>query len=196
MNKIQTAEMICLLDKSGSMYGKETDTIESYNHMLKKQKELPGEAYITTVLFSDRLEILNLHTPVQNVEELTDKEYFTEGNTALFDAIGKVLTQADRIISQYSESSTPRVLVFIITDGAENASRDYSLPAVRSLLQKKQDAGWEILFFGTDLDILKTAQSIGIKKEHTFPYSMDSSGIRTSYQTAGLYFSRLRRKTE
>ena len=126
----------------------------------------------------------------------TWNRFCPEGNTALFDAIGKVLTQADRIISQYSESSTPRVLVFIITDGVENASRDYSLPAVRSLLQKKQDAGWEILFFGTDPDILKTAQSIGIKKEHTFPYSMDSSGIRTSYQTAGLYFSRLRRKTE
>lgn len=45
--------MICILDKSGSMYGKESDTIGSFNQMLKEQKDQPGEAYITTALFSD-----------------------------------------------------------------------------------------------------------------------------------------------
>ena len=52
MNKNLT-EIVCILDKSGSMSGLESDTIGGYNAMLEKQRKEEGEAYISTILFSD-----------------------------------------------------------------------------------------------------------------------------------------------
>ena len=63
MNNKTIAEMICILDKSGSMYGKEQDTIENYNRMLAELKKLPGETYITTALFSEHCRLLYHHIP-------------------------------------------------------------------------------------------------------------------------------------
>lgn len=196
MYKKTITEMICILDKSGSMYGKEADTIGSYNQMLNQQKKLPGEAYITTALFSDDCHILYCHTPVQQAGELTEKKYYVSGNTALFDAIGKVLTQTDQIFSDTCSKYETHILVFIITDGMENASRHYTMDAVRKLIREKQSKGWEILFFGTDMDILNLAQSTGIKKENTLHYSRDTEGIRSGYLKAGQRFSEMRRQTK
>lgn len=196
MSKKKITEMICILDKSGSMYGKELDTIGSYNQMLKEQKEQPGEAYITTAFFSDHCQTVYRHMPIQEARPLTEKDYFTAGNTALFDAIGKVLTQTGQILSDQCGTCEENVLVFIITDGMENASKNYDLPSIRRLIREKQDKGWEFLFLGTDMEILDMAQSTGIKKGNTFQYSRDSKGIRTGYQAAGHRFSEIRKKTK
>ena len=56
--KKKATEMVCILDRSGSMYKKRKDTIGSFNQMLEKQKREPGEAYITTALFSDQCDVL------------------------------------------------------------------------------------------------------------------------------------------
>ena len=192
MNNKTIAEMICILDKSGSMYGKEQDTIENYNRMLAELKKLPGETYITTALFSEHCRLLYHHIPVQNAKDLTEKDYYTEGDTALFDAIGEMLTTPGTAASEDKTAPVSGILVFIITDGMENASRHYDLQDVRNLIQEKQAAGWEILFFGTDMDVLELAQKTGIKKENTFQYSPDTLGIRSGYQTAEKRFSQLR----
>ena len=196
MSTSQITEMICILDKSGSMYGKESDTIGSFNQMLKEQKDQPGEAYITTALFSDCCRVLYRHIPVQKAEELTEATYFPGGNTALFDAIGEVINEADQVISGTGNNSQPKILVFIITDGMENASRHYDLHTIRKLIQEKQSNGWEFLFFGTDMETLELAQSTGIKKKNTLQYTRDSKGIKTGYQTAGQLFTQMRRRTE
>lgn len=196
MNQKTITEMICILDKSGSMYGKEADTIGSYNQMLNQQKELPGEAYITTALFSDDCHILYCHTPVRQAEELTEKEYYVRGNTALLDALGKVITQSEQTISVHRQKCHAKVLVFIITDGMENASKYYSIRDIQKLVQEKQDDGWEFLFFGTDMEILGFAQQTGIKRENTLHYSRDADGIRSGYMTAGQRFSEIRKQTK
>ena len=186
MSTSQITEMICIIDKSGSMYGKESDTIGSFNQMLKEQKDQPGEAYITTALFSDCCRILYRHTPIQKAAELTETTYFTGGNTAFFDAVGKVLTEADQVISGNGKRFQPKVLVF----------RYYNLFTIRKLIQEKQSQGWEFLFFGTDMETLELAQSTGIKKKNTLQYTRDSKGIKTGYQTAGQLFTQMRRRTE
>ena len=68
--KKKATEMVCILDRSGSMYRKRKDTIGSFNQMLERQKKESGEAFITTALFSDQCEVLYSHTPVREVKEL------------------------------------------------------------------------------------------------------------------------------
>lgn len=74
--KKKATEMVCILDRSGSMYKKRKDTIGSFNQMLEKQKREPGEAYITTALFSDQCDVLYSHTPIRETEELTEQDYY------------------------------------------------------------------------------------------------------------------------
>ena len=77
------------MDRSGSMSGLETDTIGGYNALLKKQKEEPGEAIITTVLFDDHYELLHDRINLRGVRPITQDEYYVRGTTALLDAVGK-----------------------------------------------------------------------------------------------------------
>lgn len=192
MEKRKITELVCILDQSGSMYGKEADTVESYNRMLGEQKEKEGEAFITTALFSDQCRILGSHIPLAQAAELTEREYFAEGNTALFDAIGQVFGEVSKKLQKEGEDAEERVLVFIITDGLENASTEYGPEKIRELIEEKQQRGWEILFFGTTCDILELARKSGVRRENTIRYEFSSLGLKSGYETAGRRFSRLR----
>ena len=81
-------ELVFILDRSGSMEGLEADTIGGFNSMMKKQKEEPGEALVSTVLFDDVCEVIHDRVPLDEVKKLTEKEYFVRGCTALLDAVG------------------------------------------------------------------------------------------------------------
>ena len=80
-------EIVFILDRSGSMGGLENDTIGGYNSMIAKQKDEEGEALISTVLFDNQTEVLHDRVSLDNVEPITDKEYYVRGSTALLDAI-------------------------------------------------------------------------------------------------------------
>lgn len=191
--KKKATEMVCILDRSGSMYKKRKDTIGSFNQMLEKQKREPGEAYITTALFSDQCDVLYSHTPIRETEELTEQDYYIGGNTALFDAIGKVFHQTDSLLEGREGDYEEKVLVFIITDGMENASVQYGRQQIKKLIEEKQKKGWVILFFGTDREMIKLAEDTGIRKENTTCYPDTAEGIRESFLMAGSCFSSLRR---
>ena len=191
--KKKATEMVCILDRSGSMYKKRKDTIGSFNQMLEKQKREPGEAYITTALFSDQCDVLYSHTPIRETEELTEQDYYIGGNTALFDAIGKVFHQTDSLLEGREGDYEEKVLVFIITDGMENASVQYGRQQIKKLIEEKQKKGGVILFFGTDMEMIKLAEDTGIRKENTTCYPDTAEGIRESFLMAGSCFSSLRR---
>ena len=131
-------EIVFILDRSGSMAGLEADTIGGYNSMLAKQKKEKGEAIISTVLFDDKTEILHNRKNLQNVERITDKEYYVRGCTALLDAVGGAIHHISRIQKMMPEEERPEKTLFIITtDGLENASTRYSYEKV------KKDGGEE-----------------------------------------------------
>ena len=89
--KKNLTEVVCILDKSGSMSGLESDTIGGYNSMIEKQKKEDGEAYISTVLFSDYSKVIHDRVSVDKIEPMTEKEYYVDGCTALLDAVGDAI---------------------------------------------------------------------------------------------------------
>jgi len=80
--KKDLTEPVFILDRSGSMQGLESDTIGGFNSMLEKQKKEPGEAFVSTVLFDDRAEVLHDRVKLDEVKPITDKEYYVRGCTA------------------------------------------------------------------------------------------------------------------
>ena len=84
-------ELVMILDRSGSMSGLEADTIGGFNGMIEKQKREEGEAYVTVVLFDDRIETLYDRVDVQKIEPMNNSQYYVRGCTALLDAIGETI---------------------------------------------------------------------------------------------------------
>lgn len=177
------AEIVFIIDRSGSMSGLEDDTIGGFNSMLKEQQAVEGEARITTVLFNNRYKLLHDRIDIQAVVPLTREDYTVKGSTALLDAIGKTIhkiREAQRNIKE--EYRAEKVMFIIITDGQENASHRYTSDMVRQRIEhQKQKYGWEFIFFGANMDAAAEAGKIGIKADHAQNYCADSFGTRAVY---------------
>ena len=176
-------EMVFIIDKSGSMEGLEKDTIGGFNSMLKEQQAVEGEAIVTTVLFDNRYELLHDRIDIRAVSPLTEKNYTVGGNTALLDALGKTIRKIREVQEHTAEDyRAEKVLFTIITDGEENASREYSAERIKTRIEhQKQKYGWEFVFFGANMDAVLEAGKLGISAEYAQNYCADASGTSTAY---------------
>lgn len=187
-------ELVFILDRSGSMSGLESDTIGGYNSLLEKQKQEPGEALVTTVLFDDCVELLHDRLNLKEILPMTEKEYFVRGTTALLDAVGftinKVVEQTRRTPREYQPQHT---LFVITTDGMENASREFRVEQVRRMIEHRQERyHWEFLFLGANMDAVAAAEQFGIAEDKAVSYHADIQGTQLNYQVVGDAVSNLR----
>ena len=176
-------EMVFILDRSGSMAGLEEDTIGGYNSLLEKQRKEVGEATVTTVLFDDQYEMIHDHAAIGKVKDITNKEYFARGMTGLLDAVGKTVNHVGNRHKNALDSEVPeKTMVVIITDGYENASREFTLPQVKKMIKRQKEMfGWEFLFLGANIDAVSTAAGFGISADRAVTYEADSEGTRMNF---------------
>lgn len=176
-------ELIFILDRSGSMHGLEADTIGGYNSLIESQRKEDSNTVVTTVLFDDRYTILHDSEDINKIELLNDKTYRPGGMTALLDAIGRTINHIDdRHKSENIEKLPCENLFVIITDGHENASKEFRINKVREMIEeKKEKEGWEFLFLGANIDAISTAADFGISENRAVTYEADSKGTRTNF---------------
>lgn len=194
MTNKNLTEMVFILDRSGSMSGLEADTIGGYNSLLEKQRNETGEAVVTTVLFDDRYEMIHDRVAIKKIKDITSKEYFARGMTGLLDAIGKTINHVGNRHKNALESEVPhKTMVVIITDGYENASREYSLLQVKKMIEhQKEKYGWEFLFLSANIDAVSTAASFGISADRAVTYEADSEGTRINFEAVSKAQSAIR----
>jgi len=184
MMKKDLTELVFILDRSGSMAGLESDTIGGFNSLLTKQKLVEGEAFVTTVLFDDKTEFLHDRISIKGINTISDKEYFVRGSTALLDAIGRTISKISNALTHTAEEQrAEKVIVVIITDGYENASREFSYPMIKELIESKKSQGWEFMFLGANIDAAEEGMKIGISRDRSAKYRADAHGVRTNYRT-------------
>ncbi len=191
-------EIVFILDRSGSMAGLESDTVGGFNAMVEKQKKEPGEALISTVLFSDRHELLYDRVAPEKIEPMTERQYQVGGCTALLDAIGWTVHHVSQIHRYAREEDRPGKTVFVITtDGMENASRHYRYEEVQRMVKHEQEKyGWEFLFLGANMDAIAAARRFGIREDRAVRYACDSAGTRLNYEVVGETVACFRAKKE
>ena len=191
----EPVQIICILDRSGSMHSLANDVIGGYNSFLQKQRQASGEAEVTTVLFDDQYEKISDAVDLNEVPDITSAEYFARGNTALMDAIGRTITET--LANMEREKNCPakrRVLVLIMTDGLENASKEYNKSAVKALIESTtKNYEWRYEFIGANIDSAAEAKSIGIDANHAMNYDADSEGVQQSFARMGEAAKEVRR---
>lgn len=184
--------MICLiLDRSGSMQGRETDVIGGVNAFLEEQKKLPDPASVALVRFdSEAVERFRPMQALSEVKPLTKEDYVPRGGTPLLDAVGATIAKLD---DDWKTEKPERAIVVIVTDGQENASKEFTKAKVQALIKARQDSGmWAFIYLGANVDAFAEAGSLGIAGANTAGYTNTSAGNKSLYATASASVGRMR----
>lgn len=174
--------IICILDGSSSMNSIIDEARDGFNNFVKEQKELDGEAVLTVATFSsgglnNGYKLLFNSKPIDEVEPLTKNDWYGNGMTALYDAIGKAITDVNRSHEAMSEDERPdRVLVAIVTDGEENSSREFNQTTIKGLVTKMEKQNWKFVYLAADQDATFAGTSIGVSAGNTLKYRNSKKG--------------------
>ena len=153
-----------VMDRSGSMASVHEATVSGFNEFINGQKQTPGTADLMLVLFDDRYEV-PYDKPISQVEPMTLAEFVPRGTTALNDAIGKTVTGIGSKLAQLPEAERPgQVIVVILTDGHENASKEFSREQVARMIEHQRSVySWQFLFLGANQDAVLTGKQYSIQ---------------------------------
>lgn len=180
--KKNLTELVFVVDRSGSMSGLESDTIGGFNATLEAHQEADGQAVVSTVLFDHETKVLHDRIPIENVSPMTKEDYKVRGCTALLDAVGGAIRHIGNIHKYLPEEYKPEHTIFVITtDGLENASTKYTYKQVKHLITEKEEAGWDFLFLGANIDAAAEASKIGIPIARAATFIADKLGSKTMY---------------
>lgn len=174
----EKTHIICVLDRSGSMSSIMKDSIGGFNTFLKQQKELPDDATITVALFDDKYELLYDNVDIKEVKDITETEWFPRGTTALYDAIGKTINNDKALIKRMKKKDRPnKVLVCVVTDGYENASQEFNLDQIKTLIKDCENDDWNFIYLAANQDAFDVGSSFGISGANTYTYTASADGV-------------------
>ena len=134
---------------------------------------MEGETYVTLALFNSSIDTVYTAMPLGKVPELTLARYSADGMTAMLDAIGITVTK--------NQKAEGKIVLVILTDGAENSSKEYRHQDIQNLLKEVQEENnWEVLFLGANIDAAKVAASINIAASKSVKFEASAEGLTRS----------------
>ncbi|WP_448951742.1 hypothetical protein [Labrys neptuniae] len=155
-----------LLDRSGSMQVRWTEALSAVNVYasdLTKYEESRGSGIVLAVFDGYeglKFEILRNAMTTADWKPVNPEELVPRGNTPLFDAIGRITALA-------SEEKPERAVFVVMTDGAENASREITREGAKAAFDRCRERGWQVVFLGADFDAFDQAASVGTDRGRT-----------------------------
>ncbi len=177
-----------ILDRSGSMESCKESTVAGFNEFLRTQRELPGEAAVKLVQFDDQYETV-FDKSLRDCPELNQNTFVPRGSTALLDAQGRTIVELGQELAALPEDERPsKVIMVTITDGLENASKNYTLEQIAAMIKEQRDKyNWDFVFLGANQDAVKTAAAMHIPLSSAMSYSTTRAGIANSMAAASHY---------
>ena len=181
----ERTHIICILDSSGSMSSIMSDSIGGFNQFLKEQRELPDEATITVALFDSNrnYQLLYDNVDIKKAKDLTSKEWYPRGMTALYDAIGKTINTDKARLARLGVEAPSKVLVCVVTDGHENDSIEYSVNDIKKLIKDCEKQDWNFLYLAANQDAFAVGSGFGISYGNTYTYTASADGVANMSNT-------------
>jgi uncharacterized protein YegL len=175
--QVHTTNVTVVVDRSGSMSGIRTDVIGGLNTLIEEQAKEPGACSLTIWQFdSTAIEKMLDTTPITKARKLTNSDFQPRGMTPLYDAVGAVLADADA----RHQDGDYEVFV-LVTDGAENSSREYTKQMIFDEITRRTSDGWVFSYLGANHDAYGASQGIGISKGSTQSFAADAAGASKSF---------------
>jgi hypothetical protein len=177
-----------ILDRSGSMASVREATITGFNTFIRSQRELPGDATLKLVQFDDQYDVV-FDLPLAQVPELTQDLFVPRGMTALFDAQGRTIVALGEELAALPESERPsKVIVMTLTDGLENASKQYGVAQIAALVKHQTDVyKWDFVFLGANQDAIQTGAMMAIPPAASLTYRASKAGTSNVFAAAANY---------
>ena len=172
---------LIVLDASGSMYSIRNEAVagvvETIQTIRTSQEENANQEHLLSlVVFNGKyITIVFDRMPITKVPDLNEKDYQPTDNTPLYDAMGYSITNLQRYIDE-----DDNVLVTIITDGYENASREWNHQRIYQLVEDLKKKNWLFTYIGANQDALKVAKDMGI--DHSMNYKSDAEGTKAMFR--------------
>ncbi|MFO0773214.1 MAG: vWA domain-containing protein [Nitrospiraceae bacterium] len=167
-----TAYVTLILDETGSMQSCKGAAIAGVNEYLATLRRSPIPVQFTLTLFnSGKLEVRHRATPATDVSDLTEATYQPADTTPLYDAIGRTLTEAGRDVRPDAKK-----LCVILTDGLENASREYTRDGIVRMIKEWEGRGWTFVYLGADHDAWAAGGDLGIAGDNTVQFCRRETG--------------------
>lgn len=179
-------------DRSGSMTRIASDMNGGIRALLADQAALPGALIVDIWTFDTAVE-----HPFDWVrpDDVKADVILPRGSTALNDAVGTAIVSVGERLAAMDEDDRPgKVMFLIVTDGQENASREYTLDQVKAMVDKQTaEYGWEFLYLAANVDAFATGAGYGFGAGQTMSYAADSQGTQNvvAAASAGITRSRL-----
>ena len=169
-----------IVDQSGSMKGMEQQAIAGFNTQLEKiqdlEKKMPDQKFLCSLsFFNSEVQDVLKNEPVKQIELLSNNNYRPDGMTALLDAVGGSIDRIEKQFGKELENDEISVVMIIITDGYENASRYYTYHMVAEKIVMLDETGkWTFSYLGADFDAIHTSKMMNIRKENVMNFKKNS----------------------
>lgn len=184
-HKIDTADAkrvhnLIIVDESGSMSSIYQPALTGLNETLQTireaQKEHENQEHIVWLVTFDtgHFKQIYANTPAEKAEDITPEQYRPCGGTPLYDAMGKSINQLRQMVT-----ADDVVLVTVITDGYENASREYNGKAIKALVEEMKGKGWVFTYIGANQDVEAVAASMSI--DNHLAFQEDEEGTQAMF---------------
>lgn len=182
-------DITLVVDRSGSMQEMRSDAEGGVNAFIADQAKEPGEALLTLVQFDTEYEFLHSGVPIGQVPKYT---LVPRGSTALLDAVGRAINETGERLSKMDEKDRPGLVIFVVmTDGHENASKEFSKPQIKKMIEHQQEKyNWHFTFLAANQDAFAEAGEMGIRRGGAANYV--AARVSAAYKVTGAKVSRMR----
>lgn len=173
VTKNKEVNIVFVLDRSGSMAVCLDGTISGFNEYITKLKNDKFKYVFSLVTFDTvSRDVMYSQVPIEKVEKLTDKTFIPRGGTPLLDTIGKTI----------NDNCASKDLLFIImTDGEENASKEFTKENIKALIAGREKQGWTFVYLGANQDAWQVGESFGAKAGNIATYSSSNKGTTKAF---------------
>lgn len=192
--KSDFTDISIVLDRSGSMASVWQDTIGGFNSFIEAQRKLPGACNVSAIQFDNEYETLYTSKPVADAPLLNKETYVPRGMTALLDAIGRTINATGARLAAMPEDQRPGKVIFVIlTDGAENSSREFTREKVFEMIKLQRETyKWDFMFLGANQDAIQTGAALGVAAGSSMTYASNAVGTRSAFASASNYVAKSR----